>query len=1578
MIKQSTTHRLLTIILVMTLFIAALISSTLTTQADEAVFENIELKLGESIGFVYYTNQPYTDDTVMRFEINGRKSDVKAIQNGQTCAFVFEDIYPHELAKPIKATILVNGNVGASKQDITVRDYLLDIILTSDSEQKIKLASNLLQYGEMTREYRNENVDATLQDDKSILEFDETIYKKYYDYVDNLDDRLDGTVAELGIGSHDIRFTSVGISYHNTNQYVVQLVIPSNIQIPPEDIEVRIGEKTYYHEDLEPTNTPGVYEVRSEPIHAYNIYNQSILIELSVAGQVVQQARYGCKDYILQLQNVAPNSRAENYAQSLYYYGKSASELYQGATIIAIKPQSEPLPDITLISNQPHKPAPGQGIAYMSDGSTKAINIDCDPVEAIQDDTYSVTRDVVGKYTDEINGRVHEVKFKVTLFNPLKEIERHTDPFPYILPSSATMLKPQQCKVLARWANGFEEVRDAEASAITDASIIQSILQKPFTPQPIQLSYTDPKSNITKELPQNNLAVWPLYNPATNVTITNSATLTFDNGTYLSISPDMFTYQATLNNGHTFVTSDVTELGTATFSNAVYTGQEQSGTITIKGTLEQRHSIIGRYEDGELQDNYVFFFDTLNLVADVAFSNPIMSIQIKDFPTCSLSNMKAPTSDNGMLTGGSIYVTLGNGTSSVITGDQVKYEADQGITDASYSKMVTITATYNNMTATGNMTITNPITMIGQTQEVYIPASYYSQVYTTILPEHFANRVSVKYANGVMEPITPMALRVVDQADVDKLYAPNIRDNSATTSRLTYAYPDDTLTERGMFMAVYKDTREGANYPAITSNTLRYYVVNTPKELEGSTIIPLLAEKDPSLPFLTSVSSITHSARLMNGTYKNIAITKFEPIPNVQTATESITAKVAVTYTENNQTLSDEIYVYVYNPVVKILGVHSSPKQITVTNTNTITSNDIQKAPGSLSVQLHNGLNTYVAPQSFTNLDDAYIADDTMTKMCIVDAVYKSTLGEQLQYPVNLLLLNPPMAAVVTLDSGSSTNKLVLAPTAQSVTFADCKIKYSNQQVSSIDCTPQTIPQIFKSGTNVDGEATINETGEQQFDVSIAYDASETYNIMVDGETLNYTMPADIVSTRVTVYWKNIVKSIKVTNIKCISVTSGNPVPTDVKVTVTYNNNATATNQSASASAVDNLTGFSASSASRTTTVTYTATHGQQISISHTFTMYNPITRIVYATSSNSFFAPTELIGSATTTASNVYVIYRASGNYSTIGSPTHNTYKTPWLNMSLSSKNGSVSFSSNNTATPKITYTGSNVEVTINCTATLNSSAVRTPYDVTTCTHTLTLINTPSVKNTYSTETDTNKENSLKVNAWYEDTAPTVKVELEVVGANGVSLGVTELLATNTLSKGTGAKLYALQDGTVATTDTYSSSCEKRLSFSGTYEGHDVNTIITCYVYNEFNRYEYAVTGLTRVQNSTYSPSDFTATLTVYKTCTNGYKTVINTIKWSDATKFYVHTSSTTTNNCIEAHTIRSQNVKSFEYTTIYNSLYPGSTMWFAVALPEELYGINVDNVGGLDTIYVYHGTSGKEQFLQNAFSPISNFFKL
>ena len=77
----------------------------------------------------------------------------------------------------------------------------------------------MLQYGEMTREYRNENVDTALQDDKSILEFDETIYHKYYDYVDNLDDKQDGTMAELGIGSHDIRFTSVGISYHNTNQY---------------------------------------------------------------------------------------------------------------------------------------------------------------------------------------------------------------------------------------------------------------------------------------------------------------------------------------------------------------------------------------------------------------------------------------------------------------------------------------------------------------------------------------------------------------------------------------------------------------------------------------------------------------------------------------------------------------------------------------------------------------------------------------------------------------------------------------------------------------------------------------------------------------------------------------------------------------------------------------------------------------------------------------------------------------------------------------------------------------------------------------------------------------------------------------------------------------------------------------------------------------------------------------------------------------------------------------------------------------------------------------------------------------
>ena len=958
----------------------------------------------------------------------------------------------------------------------------------------------------------------------------------------------------------------------------------------------------------------------------------------------------------------------------------------------------------------------------------------------------------------------------------------------------------------------------------------------------------------------------------------------------------MFTYQATLNNGHTFVTSDVTELGTATFSNAVYTGQEQSGTITIKGTLKQRHSIIGRYQDGELQDNCVFFFDTLNLVADVAFSNPIMSIQIKDFPTCSLSDMNAPTSDNGMLTGGSIYVTLGNGSSQVITGDQVKYEADQGITDTSYSKMVTITATYNNMTAMGNMTITNPIIFMGQSQEAYIPASYYGQAHTTILLEHFANRISIKYANGAMEPITPQALRIVNQADADKLYVPNIRDDSAMTSPLTYAYPDDTLTTgHGLFVAVYKDTREGSNHRTITSGALRYWVVNAPKEFEGNTIVPLLAETDPLLPYLTSVSTIPHSVKLMNGRYKTINITEFAPIPNVQTATEYITATVSVTYTENNQTISGEIYVHVYNPVTAITGPYTDPGNITVTNTSAITSQQLLNNPGLVRVQFHNGLNGVIAPKSFSGLDEVKIEDATLIKQFDIIAQYCTPYGgvnctSPMDNPVKVILLNPVIDATINVTEGSVSNPIVLSTVSKTAKL-NATLYHSNG-ATEMATNPIAGPcTLYKSGTmNSTEEATNQEEGDVETTLTVSRNSSSSFNRMDAGKATAISTPSWRINKGVKLYWINKPASITVTNISCnVEKHTVKKVTPSATVTVTYENGAIATDKSASAEPVDNITKRTFKE-ERNPTVTYEASNGHLIETTCTFYLENPIVSIRYAGESE------KKLSSSSITINSLYVITWKNERYNTLGD--EETEKWGKLVLNITSTDRNISVTNNNTTSPTVKYTGKNTVTTIKCVATWNNAQNDEIGGLKTCTHTITIINEPSFYHNYHSMPSSTRADNLMLTTPVEDGGMTFSptISLTIRGANGVVMDTVSVFTTESFYKVQGIYEFTSQENGTET-NTFSESVCKSATFVYTYNGYRLSTVISCYPRNSVDTYEYKASEPTYKSNgdSYYSASEFTFTAYCYDVFDSGATRYVGTETNQRTSAFYLLYSTST-----------------------------------------------------------------------------------
>lgn len=1187
MTHKSITHRrLFTCMLVIALLVATFVASTFTTSANTTVLEGVELKLGHTIGFVYYSKQEYTENTVMRFEINGRITDVEAIPNDKTCVFIFNDIYPHELAHEIKTTIFVDGKPVVSYPAFSMREYLLNELLdTSNSTNMHKLVSNLLQYGEATREYRNANVDASESDDVEILDFDRTIYTNYD--PDDLNTLLSGTANNLGASANDIHLSSIGISYYNTNKYVVTLVIPDDVSVPMEKIVVSIDDVQYRMDDTSNDNIkntqPGVYEIYSDPIHANEVYDYCPEIKLSVNGNVVQNINYSCKDYVLHLQQLEPNTRAENYAQALYYYGESANAVYTSPTVIAVGPLEKP-GDITLANDQPHLPTGGLGAAYMSDGSIKEVELTWSKVDAITDDTYKVEREVVGQYKDDITGRVYSARSTVTLLNPLKEIQRWTDPSNITPDINATGYIIDDAEVKAIWSNGYSDIRNANPRTLPNNCA--NYFSYVYT---IPLQYTDPNSGVTCVLPEK-VRVYA-DNPITSVTTEQTSSLLFANTSgSIFVDKSSFLYTITLTSGYSW-TLDASELNqymNISTNYPTYKDDAETGSVAIKWTGTPRNTtlISGQYENGEVKPDYKLQVgQTVTWECQAVFYNPYTRIELTYAPNCNITSTAIPSSENSMLSGGVTTVYRANGHAKTLNNSEVKYVASEGITDATYSKKVNITATYNELTDTiEDVTIYNPVNPDSLVQDPngkkHVYASSAKQKYTTAYPYHFSKGLKVTYANGVTANVTPTAFDVGEHAGEEKFYTNNIQNyNKISALHTDGGWVNTSLsTGKGIIKGLYVDDRAGVTGARTMTCELHYYVINEPQST--TTNYPQALAENYQNQYLTDRRA-TIEVVLMNG-IKSVANVYLEQIENIQNDDEYALKQCDVYYSTPYYTMTSGSYgVYVYNPADKINFVKADPSPIQVTDTNVITSSAIEQSPGLLEVTLHNGKTKSVKPQSFTGLENVKITDKTIAKQFDIIAHYQTQeyedatklTTEGLTRPVKLILRNPPTEAIITLTKGTQSNPIVLTNTSQKINFTS-KIKYSNKITE--DVTPTSAQYLYPTGKLSSGTATDKESGNAEMTVTLLCTQSVTFErLNINGAQINDTIPSEdekTVSKKVNVYWNNNPVSITKNSLSCaVENYNTEKVTPSAKVNVTYTNGVTKNNVTAVATPVDNI-----------------------------------------------------------------------------------------------------------------------------------------------------------------------------------------------------------------------------------------------------------------------------------------------------------------------------------------------------------------------------------------------------------------------
>lgn len=1335
-----TRTRLLTCLVVLAVVFATFLAGTFTSQASEDVFGDIELKVGDTLGFVYYTSQPYTENTIMRFTVNGRTSESRAYPNDGKCVFIFNDIYPHELAKEVTATIIVNGKETVSSEGLSIKSYLLQMLLDPNSTAaEYQFASDTLQYGEQTRLYRNANVDVADRDNVSITDdISTSIYKNYK--PQNIDTNLVGHAQGLGVSASNIRLSAIGISYHNVNYFDITLSVPKGSSVNPQNLAVVIGDeteentftlaksKTAYKDNQEHffDNGDGTYTIRSYAINAYDLMQnkntpKNTPIKLKVNGKVVQQASYNVMDYIYQLQDTTQSgSLALKYARSLYRYGQSATVAYKGNRVVSIALNDNPS-NIVPGNKNAQTPTGGSITAYYSDGTSQVINegitwlnkdIHGNEVK-ITDDTYEKSFTVMGSYTDSISGKTYTVTGTVLLRNSMTKIERYTDPSIYSPTSYAASYTPVNSVVKCTWNNGFVAYRTPTHSAINMADYKED--EYGFIPT--TATYKDPKSGVTK-----TVTTYLLYkNPITAITVADT-TANYNDGTLNnSTTPAASTYTVTYQNKHTTTAKSTSSSWTSTINDAgtnlsktysfAWTALTSNSTAisftqTATGTLNKpAYGTWNRMVDGQ---NEAFSTTALTTTdtCTATVSNPEYQLTFPTAPsiyggtvktTNNLTGSKSSTTA-GQWSGGQVVMRYYNNATEDVTAN-VTYSSPS-ITDTAYSKSVTVTAAYTkkNGTATtvtkSSVTIYNYLTGVSQYKNAQVYAA--STLNTQLTLAATKNTLTATYANGKSETVgsgtdatTNIYLGTSSTLRNTTCWVESIATATVTTAQRTTAATKKDDDSRATIRIIYTDYRTGSNQTAELSG-YKVTVINTFKEIDDNgnqrtNDVTMTSSANPPKP------TDTVTVKLHNG--KTIEAPAVYGQPTAITNNDEYQDKeISVSATAaDGVTITGTVVCRVINPITQITA-YTDPDNITVTSTSAITSGLCKN--GQVTATYTNGKTKQHNVSSYTNLSNAKITNTTKSTRVTITANLSTSYSGTKTCDIHVVLCNPVTNASWAISgTGSSESSRLTLGTGSNTVSGTITYTYSNGQTSTES----------KSSSWTD-TSTTNETGSKSLSVTASQSAT-TQNKLSAGTTSSVTATnAYSKSCSDTAYWKNNPSSCSVVSASCsvATYTSSTTTPS-ATVKVTYTNGASTNRTATKCDAVANITN-STYTASRSSKAYYTA-NGVTVNCAISVKLTNAITYYWCGNDINDTFSSTSKSFTLSGTA-------KFTNGYST-------TWTADSLTINSAKWNGSNSTNySTSGGTLTVNATNTAGKWVVSLTARVNSNGGRTDDITITCTN--------------------------------------------------------------------------------------------------------------------------------------------------------------------------------------------------------------------------------------------------------------------
>ncbi len=267
--------------------------------------------LGESININYYVDlDPAKADAKMRFTFNGKEYYADAVKTDEegVYTFTFKNIAPQCMGDNIKAELIVDGNVFATKEEYSVlANVTSENVMNDDTKQ---LIYDLLAYGAAAQQYAQYKTDSLVNAGYEELA---TPYKT----IEN-SDRVIGEPKIEGA-----EFYAVGVYHANTNKIYAKIKLIDSQKL--DSISIKINNVDAEIEAYDEAN--GIYIVYTEEIKVTE-FDKVFTFVLS-DGAAEQTVQYSVNAYCAIKQN-AENTNTAALARAMYAYGMSAEALVNG------------------------------------------------------------------------------------------------------------------------------------------------------------------------------------------------------------------------------------------------------------------------------------------------------------------------------------------------------------------------------------------------------------------------------------------------------------------------------------------------------------------------------------------------------------------------------------------------------------------------------------------------------------------------------------------------------------------------------------------------------------------------------------------------------------------------------------------------------------------------------------------------------------------------------------------------------------------------------------------------------------------------------------------------------------------------------------------------------------------------------------------------------------------------------------------------------------------------------------------------------------------------------------------------